>query len=379
MAESVKDAGTLLGQRVAFTGKLATMSRAQAVRMVRDCGGIWSPSVNRRTTILVIGQEGWPLREDGRISQKLERAKALTSVTILRETTFFEQAGIDTVVDPTRHISLARLSSLLKVPGQKIRQWIEWGLIEPCETVRDIHYFDFRQVSWAKTLCEFLEQGISVERLRRSIKQLCQWLPEADESLAKLSLLEKEGRLLVRLQDQLIEPCGQRTLDFGDEENTTLTVPLATGPQTAAEWFALGYQKEVADEFAEAERAYRQALQMGGPDPQTCFNLANVLYAQGKKTSAVERYWQVVELDRTRADAWNNLGKVLEELRDPENAIAAYEEALRADAHALEARFNLADLLDELGRSEAARQHWQIYIRQDQIGPWADYARRRLA
>jgi DNA-binding transcriptional MerR regulator len=382
MRESVKEAALLQGQRVAFTGKLATMRRARAIRLVRACGGHWSPTVNRQTTMLVVGQEGWPLQADGRLTGKLRRATAMQQsrpLCILAETSFLERIGIESPADGLRRVSTAQLSRLLNIPGRRVCQWVEGGLVQPCETVQGVHYFDFRQVSWAKTVCEAVKRGVSLERLRRSLRQLQQWLPEASESLAQLSVLEQDGRLLVRLHDQLVEASGQRQLDFGEELQSPPTVPLTPGPQTAADWFDRAYRSEQSGDLAEAEHSYRRALRLGGPDPHTCFNLANVLFALGKKMRAAERYAQVVELDPTYAEAWNNLGTVLEELGDHEEARDAYEQALGIDPFNLDARFNLADLLDQLGRGPQANTHWETYLRQDQMGPWADYARRRLA
>src|SRR6516162_7463104 len=77
MMEPAADAPPLQGQTVAFTGKLASMSRAQAAELVGAYGGQWAPSVTRHTSLLVVGQEGWPLAKDGRLSSKLRKARQL--------------------------------------------------------------------------------------------------------------------------------------------------------------------------------------------------------------------------------------------------------------------------------------------------------------
>jgi hypothetical protein len=45
-----------------------------------------------------------------------------------------------------------------------------------------------------------------------------------------------------------------------------------------------------------------------------------------------------------------------------------------ADAH-----YGLADTLEQVGRLDEARAHWGMYLDYEQVGPWADYARQRLA
>jgi tetratricopeptide (TPR) repeat protein len=383
MSDTVTEAATLHGQRVAITGRLATMPRAQVIRLVRERGGIWCPSVNRTTTMLVVGQEGWPLQADGRLTTKLQRARSLAKshrIEIVSEGCFFDRLGVEAPGGALRRVSLSTLSDLLKVPGQRIRRWIEWGLVQPCETVEGIPHFDFRQVSWARTLCDCLQAGVPIAKLRRSIEQLRDWLPDADESLTRLAVLEKDGRLMVRIQVGLVEPSGQRTLPFEEEEpGGPSTVPLAASPQTASEWFSVGYEKETAGDYVEAEAAYRQALALGDPEARTCFNLANVLYAQGQKPAAAERYRQAVELDPADADAWNNLGTVLEELGEREEALAAYQRSLGINPHGAEALYNLAELLEQMGRSFEAKGYLENLLRHEPVGLYADYARCQLA
>ncbi|MEM1061635.1 MAG: BRCT domain-containing protein, partial [Planctomycetota bacterium] len=65
------------GEVVAFTGVLASMTHEQAGRLVTRHGGDVSQQVTTRTTILVVGEEGWPLEADGRPSVKFRRAMEL--------------------------------------------------------------------------------------------------------------------------------------------------------------------------------------------------------------------------------------------------------------------------------------------------------------
>jgi NAD-dependent DNA ligase len=63
-----------LKSSVAFTGRLACMSRAEAFEVVRRHGGTPSQEVTKRTKLLIVGELGWPLLDDGRPSNKLSRA-----------------------------------------------------------------------------------------------------------------------------------------------------------------------------------------------------------------------------------------------------------------------------------------------------------------
>ena len=61
----------LLGERVAFTGTLASMTHRQAMDLVEQQGGQAMQHVGQQTSILVVGEEGWPLELDGQPSVQL--------------------------------------------------------------------------------------------------------------------------------------------------------------------------------------------------------------------------------------------------------------------------------------------------------------------
>jgi tetratricopeptide (TPR) repeat protein len=379
MSGPATDAQLLRGKTVAFTGRLASMTRSRAAELVRAYGGNWAATVTRRTSILVVGQEGWPLRRDGRLSVKLRAAHKLRHahrVEVITEADLLARLGLETT--PWQRLSTAQLSELLKVPGERIRGWVDLGLMRPTETVHGVHYFDFRQASWARSLCNFLKVGVTPSRIRHSLEQLRRWLPGVDEPLAQLSILEENGQLLVRQeQGRLFEPTGQGLFDF-DEAATAGTVEVNPSCGSAEEWFESGCEHEDSGQLREAARAYRQALLVGGPEKRATFNLANVLYALGHKAQAAERFRQALELDQDFVDAWNNLGNVLAELGEADEAVEALEKALELDPEYGDAHYNLADVLDSQGRKEQAAEHWRSYLRQQPVGPWSDHARRRL-
>jgi tetratricopeptide (TPR) repeat protein len=253
------------------------------------------------------------------------------------------------------------------------------GLVQPVETVAGLACFDFRQVAAARSLLALLRSGVSVTRVGRSLRQLRDWLPEADQSLDWLVRLSAAGpRIVVRTPEgHLLEPTGQRLLEFEPVPEVS-TLPLTTA---AAEddLFEQALRFEQRRQYAQAATLYRKLLQLEGPDPDLCFNLANVLYAMGQTQAAVERLRQTVELDPQYADAWNNLGAMLTETGELTAAIEALERALELDPLYADAHFGLADALEISGRHDKAQTHWQAYLKLETTGPWADYARQRLA
>ena len=81
-----------LQSSVAFTGRLACMSRAEAFEVVRQHGGTPSQAVTKRTKLLIVGELGWPLFDDGRPSNKLSRANAY-GIPVANERRFLEWIG----------------------------------------------------------------------------------------------------------------------------------------------------------------------------------------------------------------------------------------------------------------------------------------------
>jgi tetratricopeptide (TPR) repeat protein len=253
------------------------------------------------------------------------------------------------------------------------------GLVTPVDTVHGVAYFDFQQVTGVRSLWDMAQSGVTVERLRRSLDKLERWLPGFLGSEQPLHLLERNGRLLVRLQQgQLVEPSGQLQLDFDIGGETDVAALPATPPPGADEWFERGCALEHGGQSAEAAHAYREALYEGGPDPVICFNLGNVLYQSGQVGQAAERFRQAIELDHAFTEAWNNLGNALLDLGETDAAIAAFERAVTLAPDYGDAHYNLADALQQVERFSEARIHWKAFLRVSPSGEWADYARRCL-
>src|SRR5262245_43519197 len=167
----------LQGKRVAFTGRLASMTRAEAAELVAAHGGELSPSVTRRTTLLVVGREGWPLERDGHLTRKLETARALEregcGIAILPEEEFLEQIGLGDRRDGIQRLyTTAQLARMLEVSGASLRAWVRSGLIRPERVEHRLCYFNFRQVASAKMLRDLMRGGATTPDIRRSLEQL---------------------------------------------------------------------------------------------------------------------------------------------------------------------------------------------------------------
>ena len=118
---SVELDGSALKSSVAFTGRLACMSRAEAFEVVRQRGGTPSPAVTKRTQVLIVGELGWPLLDDGRPSNKLSRATAL-GIPIVSERRFLEWVGKAVPDNVQKTYSADQLAALSKMSSGMIRE-----------------------------------------------------------------------------------------------------------------------------------------------------------------------------------------------------------------------------------------------------------------
>jgi tetratricopeptide (TPR) repeat protein len=377
MAVSAKGGRSLEGARIAITGKLASLPRPQVVELIRSRGGVVVSDVDHLTTILVVGQDGWPLQKDGRLTSRLEKARRLQEthpITILSEAELLARLGVEPSSSGQKGLSTAELADVLQVSGVCIRAWVRAGLLQPQETIDGVHYFDFQQVRWAKSLRAFAKSGVANRRIAQSLNRLRQWLPNLGPGSVP-AVLGDDGRMAVRLEDgTLVDPTGQALFDFSEKQERAAVTYSSKG----RDWFQIGRAMEKAGEFDEAARAYREALVERGPDATTCFNLANVLYALGHREQAVERFRQVVELAPRFVEAWNNVGIVLCELGQYEEAVTALMTVLEIDPNYADAHYSLGDILEQIGRRGEALKHWQAYLNHDNASRWADYARTRI-
>ena len=384
--ETVEQSESMLqGARIALTGRFSTMTQREIREVVEQFGGEYVGFPARNTQFLVVGSAGPPIGNDGQPSQALQRARQLRAdgydIEIINEEQFLETklSLFDGNEQVRQRYTIAQLSRILDVSRDTIRLWIRSGLIEPVETVHRLKFFDFKQVNSAKILCDLLKEGLPLAKIRESLQRVRDWMPGMDSPLTQLSVLEANGRMLVRLTDgRLAETSGQLQLDF-DAAEEQLSLAIDEACRTADEWFQEALDRENRGDFSGAITAYENAISQEADDPILHFNLGNVLYAAQHLTEAETQFRRAVELDQNYVEAWNNLGTVLADAGRYQESVEVFQRALEVFPLYADAHFNLGDVYATLEQANSAQEHWKRYLQLDPNSPWAADVRARLA
>jgi tetratricopeptide (TPR) repeat protein len=349
----------MLEGAVAFTGRLASMTRAQAFSRVAEHGGTPKTGVTKATAALIVGELGWPLLRDGSPSNSLQKAKAY-GIPIASERRFLTWIGKAAPEQQTKAYSKEQLAALSKVSGDLIDQFAMFGLIEPRDDL-----FGFRDLAAARQIANLLSSGVKLSTITQSLAEIRKWLPYA--GLANL-------RLYPEASDTLhVEHSNGRT-----DKKGQFVLPIEPSAADADLLFAQAQAAEEMEDWETAERLYNLVMNIDPADATAAFNLANVQRAQGKLIDAEAAYRIAVERESQFAEAWYNLADLLDEQRRGPEAVRCLELALKADPDYADAVFNLAILLHRLERLSDAAALWKRYLKIDRASSWAERAKRAL-
>jgi DNA-binding transcriptional MerR regulator len=388
----------LQGERVAFTGTLASMTHAQAAELTVQHGGIATDHVSRQTTMLVIGEEGWPLEDNGFPSVKLQQAErwrqAGCDIELISESQWLALLGLNDHRDEVHRLyTPAMLSSILGISVHVIRGWARIGLIRPVRSVFRLPYFDFREVSSARRLNDLLQAGIPRKDLEESLKRLPTVQRGDERPLEQLQILSHHLGIVIRDDHGLkMASNGQRLLDFDRSAEPESSEPEADADEPPSiqfttrpvdllepsDWLVEGCRLYDADRLKEALDAFRRAAMDSPNSADVHFQIGECLYRMNHVEAAIERYYAAVEHDHDFLEAWTQIGCLHRELGDLHAARHSFDEALSLLPDYPDAHFHLAETLYDLREFEEARLHWEEYLQHDSRGPWADIARQRL-
>jgi len=405
----IQSDGLLPGKRVAAVGKLASMSRREAEKLIRDAGGQVVELPACADIVVVADDVGDWRRARGDRAWFDDAARAAVDrgeLEIIPESELWSRLGlVDAEAGVACLYTPAMLADLLRVPITAIRHWQRRGALRATREVRRLAYFDFEEVSVARKLAQLLEAGCTLSVINRKLDELARLLPAVPRPLADPAVVVEGSCLYVQRGEGLTEPSGQLLIDF---ESTPRAAPSAdsgenrpvTIPFTLAELCGVGLPRGqrddrsggAADELrslaAELEEAgrpdqaievYRSLLFSGEYRADDHFALAELLYSRGDLAGARERYYVAIELDEDFVEARSNLGCLLAEAGEFELAEAAFRGALEYHREYADAHYHLARLLDRINQADEAVFHWQRFLSLAPASPWADEAGDRIA
>ncbi len=400
----------LLGKRVAFVGRLGGLNRREVFQLVRDHEGIPVEKAGPSVDLVVIGADCLPSNSpEEQLPESVRTAADEGRLEVITETQLWQRLGLVDIEQNIRRLyTPAMLADLLEIPIAIIRRWGRRGLIKPAKVVHRLPYYDFQEVATARRLADLLASGMTPAAIEKKLEQLARFVPDVERPLAQLTTIIEGKEILLRQGEGLVEPGGQMRFDFdaweedarsqeedapavilspheeatvdpaeADEEDTVVapTPPSMPFPDSILNHAA---ELEEAGMLDEAVDAYHAALAAGGPNAETCFMLAELLYRTGDAAGARERYYMTIELDENHVEGRANLGCVLAESNQHELAVAAFEGALKYHPDYPDVHYHLARTLDEIGRGEEANTHWQKFLTLAPDNPWAEEAHDRL-
>ncbi len=388
------DRCTLEGQLVVFTGKLSSLGRKDARALVARLGGTPGDDVSARTTLLVVGDEGFgPAASPGETdsssadvattvqaaalgfshtvrdkSNKLKRAEELNAqqgcrIRIISETEFCRMAGVPTPESLKRQYHAMRdlLARYRALREDHIRYLVKCGVIRAVHRTNADTFFGFPDLGAIKEANEELARGASFRAVVRSL------IAARHGQLAFDFRLDAAPAKIIALRRPSARP------------GPAAGLPPAVVRETAVaeEYFRAASALDDGDpaQREEAAAAYRKALEYDPYLVAALINLANIHYSRDELAEAQALYERAIGLESDFFEAHFNLGNIYHDLARFSEAQACYRESLRLNPLYADAHFYLAVTFEKMGLPQEARPHWRAYQQLAPQGEWVELAR----
>ena len=276
-----------------------------------------------------------------------------------------------------------RAARILGVSAGRLRYWQRTALVQPSVPVGAHREFGFPDLVCGRQLIALLQNGVSLQRIRRAVEALRERLPELERPLVALRLWLDDS-LVVSHRGGLIDPMGQCVLDLGTTRSDA--EPQDDGERkdapdsdAALEWFECALALDSDPEtYAQAVDFYQRAIEADPGFADAHCNLGAVYANQGKRDRARGCYERALALDADHVEANLNLATLLEAEGRDDVALAHLLRVVARDPMHGDGHLSLALLYEKLDRVEAALPHWRRYLQLDPGGAFGDLARRRL-
>jgi tetratricopeptide (TPR) repeat protein len=390
LTDVLPDPHALSGHLVVFTGKLSSLGRRDARALVAKLGGATGDDVNAKTTMLVIGGEGFQNpggakdvqgaggskeAQGAAASNKLKRAEEINAereqgggrkIEILSEDDFCRLAGVPTIDALKRQYHATRdlLMRYRSLREDHLRYLVKWGIIRPVLRTNADTFFAFQDLAIIKQANEALERGGTFRSALRAL------MPSRSGQLAFDFRLDAQPAKILTLVRKAPKP------DVPRMEQP----PGVRDAALAEEYFRAGsvLDEQHADgeaNLVEAAAAYRKALELDPYLVAALINLANIHYGRDELAEAQALYERAIGLEPDFFEAHFNLGNIYHDLGRFPEAQACYRESLRLNPQYADAHFYIAVTFEKMGLSPDARPHWRAYQQLAPNGEWVELAR----
>jgi tetratricopeptide (TPR) repeat protein len=359
------DSQPLSGQLVVFTGKLSSLGRKEARALVARLGGATADDVNARTTMVVVGAEGFGAAQPDK-SNKLKRAEDL-KIRVVSEEEFCRLARVPPpdVLRQQYHAVRDLLARYRHLREDHLRYLVKCGVLRPVLKTNADTFFAFPDLAIVKQANEGLAQGAGFRSIVRSL------------------LASREGQLEL---DFRLDAAPARVLELRRPAPKEQPASPAREPRPrtserdtarAEEYFRAASALDDGNEsrMDEAATLYRKALEVDPYLVAALINLANIHYSCDELVEAQALYERAIGLESDFFEAHFNLGNIYHDLGRFTEAQACYREALRQNPFYADAHFYLAVTFEKMGQSQDARPHWRAYQQLAPQGEWVELAR----
>jgi hypothetical protein len=151
--------------------------------------------------VLVVGELGWPLLDDGCPSNKLSRATEY-GIAVVSERRFLEWIGKAVPDSVQKTYSADQLALLSKMSIGMIGELAQLSLLDE----RDGR-FGFRDLASARQIAKLLNDGVRLSEIIRAVSEIRKWLPDVGLAAVRLHA--------GALSDVQVEQSGGRTDKYG--------------------------------------------------------------------------------------------------------------------------------------------------------------------
>jgi tetratricopeptide (TPR) repeat protein len=278
------------------------------------------------------------------------------------------------------------IARLLDITPGRLRTLDRAGIVSPSGRRLGRRAYTFTDLIALRTAQTLMREKVRLRDVSRAVAVLKRTLPRVTRPLVELRIASDGRNVVVRTQSGAYEPLtGQMVLDLEVKalrDDVVRVLRPSAGRERARTAYDLYLQASQLDEepstMDEAERLYRQAVQL---DPWLAIaytNLGNIRFRRHDVDEAEALYRKALEIDPRQPEAQYNLGYVMLERGRADVSIPLFLGAIASDPKFSDAYFNLAMAYEQVGDTQNARPHWEHYIVLEPEGTWTEIARRHL-